>query len=305
MTINSYPKIHSIGHPQVADLFNGPITIEEKIDGSQFSFGIDLNGQLMARSKGAQLIIEAPEKMFAKAIEIIKSKEHLLKSGYTYRGEYLQKPKHNSLAYDRIPQDHIMIYDINTGLEQYMSHALKKKEAEALGFETVPLIYEGPGDAFGGVTQLLALMDRVSVLGGAKIEGFVVKNYSKFTPDAKAMMGKYVSENFKEVHTVEWKKENPSNKDVLGLLVESYRNKARWQKGIIHLQEAGKLTQTPKDIAALLKEVQRDIEEECKEEIKEKLWNWAKSHILRGSIRGLPEYYKEHLLGLQFEKKEE
>ena len=31
---HSYSKIYAIGHPQVKDLFEGNVTIEEKLDGS-------------------------------------------------------------------------------------------------------------------------------------------------------------------------------------------------------------------------------------------------------------------------------
>jgi len=302
MKICSYPKIYNIGHPAVAQLFEGNITIEEKIDGSQFSFGM-IAGELSIRSKGQELLVDHPEKMFSKAIETVVAIAPMLKPDWVYRGEYLQKAKHNALAYDRIPANHIMMYDIQTGHEQYLPYEDKKAEAARLGFEVVPLIFNGNGSEMS-VEKLKNIMDQVSCLGGAKIEGFVVKNYDRFTVDAKAMMGKYVSENFKEVHSVEWKKDNPTSKDVLGLLCEEYRNKARWHKGIIHLQEKGQLTDSPKDIGPLLKEIQNDIEEECIDEIKQKLWNWVKPQILRGAIRGFPEFYKEYLLNKQFENKE-
>lgn len=49
--INSYPSIYSLGHRYISELFSGPVVIQEKIDGSQFSFG-NLNGKLFCRSKG-------------------------------------------------------------------------------------------------------------------------------------------------------------------------------------------------------------------------------------------------------------
>ena len=64
---HSYPSIYNIGHRYVVDLLNEPVLIEEKIDGSQFSFGV-FDGELKCRSKGAQLNLVAPEKMFIKAI---------------------------------------------------------------------------------------------------------------------------------------------------------------------------------------------------------------------------------------------
>lgn len=296
---HSYAKLWSMGHGALTELFYDPVIIEEKIDGSQVSFGI-FNGEIKVRSKGQELIVDAPEKMFTKAVETVKELAPLLRDGWTYRGEYLSKPKHNALAYDRHPNKYIILFDINPGHEQYLSYEEKKLEAERLGLEVVPLIYEGKID---NASQLLELMDRVSVLGGQKIEGLVVKNYLKFGSDKKALMGKHVSEAFKEVHKSEWKKTNPSSGDVLGFVAQQYRTPARWNKAIQHLQEKGQLELSPRDIGNLLKEVHLDIKEECEAEIKEQLYKWALPHILRVAVRGLPEWYKEELVKRQFEWK--
>ncbi len=295
---HSYPKIYNLGHSALYDLLSDSITVEEKIDGSQFSFGI-FNGELKCRSKGQELIVDAPEKMFQQAVDTVKSIQHLLMDGWTYRAEYLQKPKHNSLAYDRIPNNHLIIFDISPNEETYYPYAYKVVQAKRLGLEVVPLIFEGKIE---NVEQILSLMDRVSILGGQKIEGLVIKNYKRFGPDKKVLLGKHVSEAFKEVHNKEWKKANPTNGDVLQLLGEQYRSKARWDKAVQHLRDSCDITGTPKDIGKLLKEVQIDIRAECEAEIKEQLYKWALPHILRMSIRGLPEWYKEELMKLQFKE---
>lgn len=36
---NSYPQIYALGHRYLEDLLKDPVLVEEKIDGSQFSFG--------------------------------------------------------------------------------------------------------------------------------------------------------------------------------------------------------------------------------------------------------------------------
>jgi hypothetical protein len=111
---HSYPSIYNFGHKAICDLLKHDVLVEEKVDGSQFSFGVfktvgeddpDITAPVMlrVRSKGAVMHPDAPEKMFTKAVESVKEREHLLTLGWTYRGEYLQKPKHNALAYDRVP----------------------------------------------------------------------------------------------------------------------------------------------------------------------------------------------------------
>jgi hypothetical protein len=294
---HSYPKIYNLGHPAVAQLLDDPVLVEEKIDGSQFSFGM-FDGELKVRSKGQQIVPDAPDALFREAVAMVKSRMGLLVNGWTYRAEYLQKPKHNALAYDRIPKNHLIIFDICTAEETYLPYEQKVLESEAIGLECVPKMHFG---TLSSAEDVLAFLERTSCLGGQKIEGVVVKNYKKFGPDNKVLLGKYVSEAFKEVHKATWGESNPGKNDMLGFLGHKYRSYARWNKAIQHLKEAGQLTDSPKDIGPLLKEVQNDIEAECSQEIAEVLIKWALPHIKRSAIKGLPEWYKQKLLEKQFE----
>lgn len=297
---HSYPKIWALGHRAVQEIFQDPVLVEEKIDGSQFSFG-RFGDELLIRSKGAVMNIDAPERMFNHAAETVKRIAPMLTNGWTYRGEYLQKARHNGLAYDRIPNQHVILFDINTGNECYLSAAGKAEEAERLGLECVPILYQGvvPDIAF-----FRTFLDRVSVLGGQKIEGVVVKNYARYTIDGKAMLGKFVSEAFKEIQSGHWREDNPTQTDVVDRLIEKFKTPARWGKSVQHLKEAGVLTNSPKDIGMLLKEVQKDTKAECLEEIKDYLAKWALPKIERGIIGGFAEWYKDELLKLQFDGNE-
>jgi len=297
----SYPKSLAIGHAAIKDIFEDEVIIEEKIDGSQFSFGI-FDGTVKCRSKSVDLNIVAPEKMFSKAVETVISIQHLLVDGWTYRGEYLAKAKHNTLAYDRHPANHIIGFDINTGKEEYMPYEQKVEEFAKLCIETVPILFQGRVENYDMFREFL---ESFSVLGGQKIEGVVVKNYSKFTGDGKAKIGKYVSEEFKEVHKKEWKGSNPGGKDIITLLIDEYRCESRWNKAIHRLRDEGKLEDSPKDIGLILKSIPADIEEECKEEIAEKLYKWGWDQIRRGITRGLPDHYKQYLAKKSFEDEDE
>lgn len=301
---HSYPSIFAIGHRALQELLLDPVLVEEKVDGSQFSFGLfdepDGHGEvfrtLRCRSKGAHLNIIAPEKMFIKGVDVVKRLP--LHLGWTYRAEYLAKPKHNALAYDRVPQNNLIVFDINTGHEEYMSWDEKSRECERLGLEVMPKLFEGVIET---AEQFRAMLDQVSCLGGQKIEGVVVKNYRRFGPDKKVLMGKFVSEAFKEVHAAEWKAANPSRSDIVERLIDMLRTPARWNKAVQHLRDAGKIEDSPRDIGLLIKETQADIEKECMTLIADKLAEWALPQIRRGVVRGLPEYYKEQLLKRQFE----
>ncbi|KKK61001.1 hypothetical protein LCGC14_3018710, partial [marine sediment metagenome] len=222
-----------------------------------------------------------------------------LRPGWTYRAECLHKPRHNVICYDRVPRGHVILFDVDGGEEAYLAHNHKLDEAERLGLECVPLLHVGKVDS---ADELRALLAATSVLGGSKVEGVVAKNYRRFAADGHALMGKHVSEEFKEVHKKDWRLRNPNQLDVLEDIVASLRTPARWSKAVLHLRERGELEDGPRDIGPLLKEVNRDVLEEEGEAVREKLFKWAwKKTISRGITRGLPEWYKERLLERQFD----
>lgn len=304
---HSYPSIYALGHRYLVDLLSEPVLVEEKVDGSQFSFGkftsLGLDSDvvtLRTRSRGKDQDVNYPDKMFVQACETVKRLAPDLRDGWTYRGEYLQKPKHNVLAYDRVPAQHLILFDINTDNEAYLPYDEKAAEARRLGLEVVPRIHYG---MLNSVDQFRDMLDRESVLGGKKIEGVVVKNYFRFGLDKKALLGKFVSEEFKEVHKREWKVSNPTNGDILQTLIGSYRSQARWNKAIQHLREQAQLTDSPADIGKLINEVQCDIAKECSDEISQALLRWALPKVQRGAIAGLPEFYKQQLIEKQFERR--
>lgn len=328
--INSYSTIFNLGHAAVATLLHGPVIIEEKIDGSQISFRVrdeprDVSDVkvtfedayvgvtggthiLEVRSKGAMINVEAPEEMFKKAVEILLAlfEQGKIPVGYTFRGEYLSKPTHNIAAYDRVPKNHIIIFDIEKGEQAFLNSTDKKAMAETLGFETVPMLHpEGSSMEIQNAEEIRAFLNLDSILGGQKVEGVVIKPaaYDLFGRDKKVLMGKFVSEAFKETHAAEWKKLHgpKAQTDILNTLALMYGAPARWFKALQHLREAGQITDSPKDIGALFKEVPADIRKECEQEIKEVLFKWAWTKIARSATAGLAEWYKDLLLKKQFE----
>jgi hypothetical protein len=298
---HSYPKVYGFGHKCVASVFDGSFTVQEKIDGSQFSFG-KFDGEVKVRSRGKVFPIEAPEKMFQEACDTVMGLTDILRDGWTYRGEYLKSPSHNTLHYDRIPRNHIMLFDVETSLCDFLSPEELEKEGDRLGLEVVPRF---PVAYIRSVADIETLMEQDSVLGGQKIEGIVVKNYERFAPDGKVLMAKHVSEAFKEIHNTSWKAKHPGQNDIIFRLIDRYRTPARWQKAVQHLAEAGTLLGEPKDIGPLMKEVGTDVFAECQEEVREILFKWAWPKISRGITGGLPEWYKGELLKKQFGEEDE
>ena len=65
--ISSYGSIYALGHKAVATILDGEVEATEKIDGSQFSFGM-VAGRLVCRSKG-QVIDQNDPGMFRLAVQ--------------------------------------------------------------------------------------------------------------------------------------------------------------------------------------------------------------------------------------------
>lgn len=300
---SSPQSIYSIGHKLTKEIFNVPVSITEKVDGSFFGFGIyrDSEGlfELKVRSKGAVMVPDAPEALFRRAVAAVKEREHLLHPGWMYRGETLAKPKHNALAYDRVPKDNIILFDVLKDDEDYLTYEELVAEGARIGLEVVPQLYAGN---IQSADELRRFLDTESILGGQKIEGIVVKPLSPlYAPDKKLLFAKFVSEAFKEVHRKAWGESNPGPKDVIQRLGEELCSPARWQKALIHLRERGLITDTPRDIGLLIKEVGPDIRKEEEERVKEELFKYAWPHIQRIAIRGIPTWYKDYLLKQSFE----
>lgn len=300
MKIPSYPSVRNLGHPQIAELMDGLVYVQEKVDGSQFSFGL-IDGELLMRSKGAQVYPETADKLFRPAVETVLRlhEEGRLKPGNIYRGEVLCRPKHNTLEYGRVPAGNIALFDVQWGEQNYADPRDLPLYAEQLGIESVPLLWYGEIEDAEAVRNFL---ETDSFLGGAKIEGVVIKNYERFGKDGKPLFGKHVSEAFKESHSKQWGERNPGRADVVEKLIETLRTEARWRKAIQHLAEAGELEHSPRDIGKLIAEIQRDVFEEEGVFIRDVLFEHFRRQIGRGVTSHFPEFYKNLLMSRQFQE---
>lgn len=304
-SIPSYPKVYNLGHPALESLLDGPVVVQEKVDGSQFSFrwltegAIWSDGLMQMRSKGAEVHYDTSDKLFAPAVNTVVNLAGMLLPDHIYRGEVLSKPKHNTLAYSRTPEHFIVLFDVERPNGSFLSPYELRMEAIRIRLESVPSI-ELPVPF--GADDLRRALEAESFLGGCLIEGVVIKNHGRWGKDGKFLAGKHVSEAFKETHKKAWKAGNPGPTDIVEKLIDEMRSPARWAKAVQHLRERGELTNSPQDIGRLIKEAQADLTAEEREYIAEKLLAWALPKVVRGATGGLAEWYKTQLMGRQFEE---
>lgn len=296
----SFPKVYALGHPAIADLLDGEVVVQEKYDGSQFSFGV-FDGALLMRSRGAEVYPETVDKLFKPAVATVKAlfEQGELRPGLVYRCECIAKLKHNTLCYERVPAGSLVLFDIETAPNTFLDWSSVRTEALLLGLEPAHLFCAGDGKQFS-LDTFNAVLTNFSSLGGSLIEGVAIKNYARFGIDGKVLMGKFVSEAFKETHSKVWAKNNPSGLDIQGQISDAFRTPARFAKAVQHLREQDKSTSSLQDIGPCLKLLADDVSLECKEEAMAMWWAWARKGIIRGVQRGFAEWYKNELAKKQF-----
>lgn len=288
--VRSYGKVWNYHDHSVKGQFFGRVEIEEKVDGSQFSIMVDAEGHRHCRSKGATIFPDNAG-MFANAIE--GSLGFNFKPGYTYRFEYLSKPKHNTLMYSRVPKGHLVLFEVETEEYRILGYDEMAEEARCVGCEVVPLLFAGE---LPRTETIEKLMDRESFLGGEKIEGVVIKARDKrHNTDGKVLKAKVVCDDFKERHQKRWKTANPSSKDVVTTLGETLNTEARFKKTLQALRDAGELEGSVRDIGKMMKRFGQDLYVEEEEYVKEQLFNWAWPKIQRTASCGLPQWYERLL----------
>ncbi len=299
MALPSYPKVFNLGHPSAASVFFGDYCIEEKVDGSQFSFGVDANGVFHCRSKGAVIDIENPPNLFAKAVGTARSLflDGKLDTGYIYRAEAVQSPRHNAITYERAPETGMILFDVETP-NGFLGCGIKDVIGSETGLEVVQHFAVESGAPSEAMID--ALLHQDSMLGLAKVEGVVFKNYKQ--PSAYGPMAfpvtfvKYVNPSFRELNAHRQKTEwSTASADVVNVVLSSFNREAIWKKAVQHLGDAGLLQSAPQDIGPLLKEINTDFEAENRAVVEEILYKKFRDKVMKGLTDGFPQWYKAEL----------
>jgi glutaredoxin 3 len=265
--------------------------IQEKIDGSQFSFRI-LNGKLVFYNKNKPIHRKQKNAIFVAAIMMIEQIASKLNPNFTYHTEAVEKPKHSTVCYDRTPLYLCMVYDIQNEFGDTLVPSEVIKECKRIGLEHVPILYDH-GQKCKSVTDLATLqltpdlimkdlMQQIeqgqirSGLGNVPPEGIVLKHprFTKANGDIVSVKQKFVSTRFKERHQhgskVHAGQRSPTA--FLDYLGKQFANPARMVKAQQHLLEGGEY-KTREHIPEwqLREELFRDLYKEFAKTIKKHL----------------------------------
>lgn len=303
--MDTYGKVLHFNDRQLDGLLDEPCYIQEKIDGGQFSFGIDPLGKLLVRSRNVFLDLEHPDSLYSNAVKTVKFlyESNKLQPLWAYRGEAINSPRHNKLNYKEVPPGNIVlfdIFDVSSGRE--LTPAIVEESAKSLNLLYAPIlrIFNKPKEELtADFLKDLVAKTTSCINNTVPIEGVVIKRYGSVFKRRDGCIGraKYVSDDFKEIQRT--KKKLPNDK--FSELANIFATEARKYKVVQKLKESGEYTGTMKDMGKIVPILIEDVEEECMDLLKNMVYAAVRKSVGRGLTDGLSSWYQEKLMNKEFE----
>lgn len=297
-----YPSINCV-NPESQREWKGPNAfwyIQEKIDGSQMSFGF-VGDTLSFFNKGK--IIKSGNKIFNKAMMMISEIQNKLDSTLIYHCEVVQKKKHSTVLYNRTPEYYIILYDLQEKSEggRFFSYKKLIKEAERVGLECTQVLYdnkieksdESPISIGSKLISEIENGNIQSCLGGTP-EGIVIKHNNFYDENLKRTLPlkyKMVTSKFREEIGLKQKKQISDNfLENLGL---NYNVVARFRKAVYRLRDSETLSENKtENLDKLIAELDCDFDKEYENIIKSYLWCEYRDGIIKSSRTDFVSWYK-------------
>lgn len=308
--VPSYWKSKNFYDPDLKDFFvNTILAVEEKIDGSQFSFGFLPNKYgayvLRVTSRNKELATYNVDSMFAKAVNHLTATKYrdILPKDVVFRAEAVCTCKHNKIHYSRTPLGFCVVYgaeNLKTGAT--VPRTVWQLVANELGLEPVrafPTVGTNGKTLSDVIDEVKQYLEDESQLGGSKVEGVVLKRHENhiLTPDGVPMFAKVVSDSFREIAKPRKLKGLVTEDKIIKEILDLVNKDMVYSKAVQHLTEAGQLSHSNSDIGPLINEIKRDISEDIKEPAKALLWEWARNQVVTGVVEGFAKWYIKKLSG--------
>jgi len=139
------PRDDKILNPvEIKALLNGPVIVEEKLDGANLGISLDNNGALRAQNRG-QYLLHPYTGQFSRLVPWLTQHEHalhnILSPDLIVFGEWCAAQ--HSLDYAQLP-DWFLVFDVyERSSQQFWSTTRRNALAHAAGLATVPRLFEG------------------------------------------------------------------------------------------------------------------------------------------------------------------
>jgi ATP-dependent RNA circularization protein (DNA/RNA ligase family) len=194
------PRDDKILNPvEIKELLNGPVVIEEKLDGANLGLSLGTDDKLRAQNRG-QYLLEPYTGQFARLPAWLTQHDASLRSVLTpdliLFGEWCAAQ--HSLDYHALP-DYFLLFDVyDRSTQKFWSTARRNSLAEQAGIRTVPCLHRGD-------TTVNTLKDMVahkpSLFRKGPLEGVVVRRENEQWSEAR---GKVVRAEFTQAIHEHW-----------------------------------------------------------------------------------------------------
>lgn len=252
--MKKYDSIPRYGKQGTRDILNTHVTVMEKLDGANASFGI-IGGELKMFSRNQELDEHNTLRGFYDYVKQNIPRGKILLDTI-YFGEWLVP---HTVQYKKEAQHKFYLFDIYfNGTDEYMSHNIVKSHAKHLGLEMPKVLFEGELQDVSELQQYVGQSELTEIPNTG--EGIVVKKYG-FEPQ----FVKIVSDKFKETKSI---KQPSLDRTDIGTLIDSVLTPQRVEKLIHKKIDIGLLpteldiTDTGNVLKALSSDVVNDIFEE-------------------------------------------
>ena len=199
-----YQHVERYGTDEVDGIELGTCHVFPKIDGTNASVWLDVNGQVCAGSRNRELSLAADNAGFLDAIikdsrvigYLLKHPEHRI------YGEWLVP--HSLKTYRDDAWRKFYVFDVcvdsGDGIE-YLPYSVYSKLLEEFSIDYIPLLAEVRN---GSYDQFIGLLEKNQFLikdGQGAGEGIVIKNYSYKNKYNRVTWAKIVRSEFREIHS--------------------------------------------------------------------------------------------------------
>ena len=304
--MKKFPKVLGLGQPLLAEIFDDPVDLSSKIDGSQCRINLT-ESNVQCGSKNVDI---ADTKMFDLAYQqadrIWNEKVWwTFGDDITLFTEFLNKPKHNVLKYDRVPKNSLYVFGALIDGKHLSTEELIELATE-LDIEPPHIIASQV--KINNPEDLNEYLETESVLGGTKVEGIVIRNsYKSYPPLLVSTMaftnyplvGKLVRDDFKERLQKEWSTKKQRETPLAKVSTEFFTD-ARFNKAINHLNDAGKITYEMNNLKDIIPEFYSDLIDEERQEIMELALDDFWRQLKRKSDNFVVKEWKRYLVEKQF-----
>ena len=180
---------------------------------------------------------------------------------YTFFGEFMRNNHHNTIKYEREPQNNFVLFDVMVDGEIVPDSPIGCILISQI-FECEPVNVLKHSETIPTSAMCEEIIrNNKSSLGG-NMEGVVIKNYSAVVEHYGNLFPfffKYVLDEFKEMNRENWKSISSGKGDIMESVKGLFNEDAIFHKVLFHVKDAGGIGGSMKDIPALVNSLKPGI----------------------------------------------